>query len=453
MAGKKWIDHWEPDDERFWESTGKGVARRNLGFSIFAELLGFSIWVLWGVVAVKLNDNGFAFSTSQLFWLVSVPGLIGATMRFPYTFMPAKIGGRNWTIISALLLLIPAVLLAVLVRDPSTPFALLLVAAATAGFGGGNFSSSMANISHFYPEGRKGLALGLNAAGGNVGVALTLLVVPIAIAVGGLELAGLIWIPFIVVAAFCAWRFMDNLTNARSTFADQRVIVRERHTWLMTILYIGAFGSFIGYSAGLPLLIDTQFPQSAVGLAFLGPLVGSAARPLGGWLSDRLGGARVTLAVFAAMAIATLGVIFFLSQKEQSWAFAGFLATFIVLFILSGLANGSTFRMVPAIWRAQSLERAEANGESRDEALARSRREGAAVLGFIGAVAAYGGFVIPQAYSGSIAATGGVELALGVFCAYYVLAGAVTWRCYLRPSAVAAEKARAPGVGLAHARV
>jgi len=453
MAGK-WIDHWEPDDEQFWESTGKPVARRNLSFSIFAELLGFSVWVVWGVVATKLNDNGFDFSTSQLFWLVSIPGLIGATMRFPYTFMPARIGGRNWTIISALLLLIPTVLLTVMVRDPSTPYALLMVAAATAGLGGGNFSSSMANISYFYPEGRKGLALGLNAAGGNLGVAVTLLVVPLAVASGRLELAGVIWIPFILVAGFCAWRYMDNLTNARSAFGDQRVIVHQRQTWLMTILYIGAFGSFIGYSAGLPLLIDNQFPENQVALAFLGPLVGSASRPLGGWLSDRLGGARVTLAVFLAMAVATLGVIFFITQKEQSWAFAGFLATFIVLFILSGLANGSTFRMVPAIWRAQTLEQAEQTGESTDDAIARSRREGAAVLGFIGAVAAYGGFVIPQAYNASISLIGGPEIALAIFCAYYLFAAGVTWRCYLWRKVTSAAGARRVAAGsLAHDRV
>jgi NNP family nitrate/nitrite transporter-like MFS transporter len=447
-----WIDRWEPDDERFWESTGRRVARRNLAFSIFAEFLGFTIWVLWAIVATKLNDNGFAFSTSQLFWLVALPGLVGATMRFPYTFMPARVGGRNWTVVSALLLLIPAVLLAVMVSDPGTPYALMMLAAATAGFGGGNFSSSMANISHFYPDGKKGLALGLNAAGGNVGVAVALLVVPIVIASSGkLELAGLVWIPFVLAAAVCAWLFMDNLTSARSSFEDQRVIVRQRHTWLMAVLYIGAFGSFIGYSAGLPLLIDNQFPDSAVGLAFLGPLVGSASRPLGGWLSDRLGGARVTLAVFVSMAVATLGVIFFITQKEQSWAFGGFLATFIVLFVLSGLANGSTFRMVPAIWRAQTLEQAERTGESQDQALARARREGAAVLGFIGAVAAYGGFVVPQAYNGSIALVGGPEIALASFCAYYVLAAAVTWRCYLRAK-VPATRERAAG-SLAHARV
>ncbi len=450
MTGK-WIDHWEPDDERFWESTGKPVARRNLSFSIFAEFLGFTIWQLWAVVAVKLNDNGFDFSTSQLFWLVAIPGLVGATMRFPYTFMPARMGGRTWTVISALLLLIPTLLLAAMVSDPGTPYALMMLAAATAGFGGGYFSSSMANISYFYPEGRKGLALGLNAAGGNVGVAVTLLVVPIVIAAGGIELAGLMWVPLILLAAFGAFRFMDNLTNARSSFSDQRVIVHQRHTWLMTILYIGAFGSFIGYSAGLPLLIDNQFPDNQIALAFLGPLVGSAARPFGGMLSDRLGGARVTLAAFLAMAVATLGVIFFITQKEQSWAFAGFLSTFIVLFVLSGVANGSTFRMVPAIWRAQTLEQAERTGESQDQALARARRESAAVLGFIGAVAAYGGFVIPQAYNGSIALVGGPEIALASFCAYYLLAAAVTWRCYLRAKVPATSK-RAAG-SLAHARV
>lgn len=455
----RWIGEWNPDDERFWARTGRRVAQRNLGLSIFAEFLGFSVWQVWAVVAVMLPDAGFEFSTAQLFWLVAIPGLVGATVRFPYTFAPARFGGRNWTTVSALLLLIPTSLLVVMVSSPSTPYWLFVLAAATAGFGGGNFASSMANISHFYPERRKGLALGLNAAGGNIGVAVVLLVVPIVIGAGvvgsgrgglHLENAGLVWIPFILLSALFAWRFMDNLTSARSSFRDQRVIVHQRHTWTMTLLYIGAFGSFIGYSAGFPLLIKTQFPEHAIGLAFLGPLVGSLSRPFGGWLSDRLGGARVTLAVFVAMSVATLGVVYFLANRAEPWAFAGFLALFGVLFVLSGIGNGSTFRMVPAIWRATALERSAGGGEiERERALAAARREGAAVLGFVSAVAAYGGFAIPQAYNGSIALTGGPQLALLIFCGFYVVAAAVTWAVYVRKARPAASGAPA----LAEARI
>lgn len=441
----RWIDDWRPDDETFWAQRGRRIAGRNLSFSIFAEFLGFSVWQLWAVVAVKLNDSGFSLSSGQLFTLVAVPGLVGATMRFPYTFAVPRFGGRNWTVVSALLLLLPCILLAILVQDPATPYWALLAAASTAGLGGGNFASSMANISFFYPEGRKGFALGLNAAGGNVGVAVVILVVPLVIGwglLGGstaqdgsqfLHNAGLVWIPFILAAALCAWLFMDNLSVSRSAFREQAVIVRRRHTWVMTVLYVGAFGSFIGYSAGFPLLIDSQFPDQAVALAFLGPLVGSIARPFGGWMSDRLGGARVTLVTFSAMGAATLSVIGFLSVRTEPWAFAGFLTCFLVLFVLSGIANGSTFRMVPAILRTHHRTLARggdaADAEAADVA---ARREAAATLGFISAVAAYGGFLIPQSYGLAIGATGGPELALLAFCAYYACCVGTVWWFYLR---------------------
>ncbi|HVL03896.1 MAG TPA: MFS transporter, partial [Acidimicrobiales bacterium] len=245
MARSHWIEHWKPEDDDFWAATGRRVARRNLIWSIFAEFLGFSVWLTWSVVAILLNDAGFDLSSGQLFTLVAVPNLVGATVRFPYTFAVPRFGGRNWTIVSALLLLIPTILLAVLVSNPSTPYWALLAAAATAGLGGGNFASSMANISFFYPNARKGLALGVNAAGGNLGVAVLQLVAPFAVAAGTLAVVGggqgpggslhlqnigLMLVPFILAAAFCAWRFMDNLATARSSFRDQVVVARRRHT-------------------------------------------------------------------------------------------------------------------------------------------------------------------------------------------------------------------------------
>ncbi len=425
MAGMRApITDWRPDDPTFWDATGRKVAQRNLSFSIFAEFLGFSVWQLWSVVAVKLNDSGFSLTTGQLFWLVSIPGLVGATMRFPYTFAPARFGGRTWTVVSALLLLIPCALLAWLVSDPATPYWALLAAAATAGLGGGNFASSMANISYFYPEGRKGAALGLNAAGGNIGVAVVQKAVPLVIAIGAgtalhLEYAGLVWMPFILLAAFGAWRYMDNLAGARSTFRDQAVVVRHRQTWLLTLLYVGAFGSFIGYSAALPLLIKGEFAgYDPLPFAFLGPLVGSLSRPFGGWLSDRVGGARVTLAMFTGMAAIVPGVIIALSQGS----FGLFLGCFLVLFVLSGMANGSTFKIVPLVFSAM-------HAGDRPRAL----RETAAVLGFSSAVAAYGSFLIPQAFKEAIERTGGPEPAFYGFLGYYVVCIAITALVYLRP--------------------
>src|SRR6185503_11410196 len=246
----RWIATWNPEDPEFWASSGRAIARRNLIWSIFAEHIGFSIWLIWSVAAAKLPGAGFTYTTDQLFTLVSVPGLVGAIVRFPYTFAVPRFGGRNWTIVSALLLLIPAISLAILVQHPETPFWLMAVAAATAGLGGGNFASSMANISFFYPDREKGLALGLNAAGGNIGVSTVQLLVPLIVVAGGgvhLERAGLMWIPLVILSALCAALFMDNLSTARSTFVDQALMVRHKHTWVMSLLYIGTFGSFVGY--------------------------------------------------------------------------------------------------------------------------------------------------------------------------------------------------------------
>ncbi len=215
----RWIANWDAENKEQWESSGRTIARRNLNWSIFAEFLGFVVWQLWSIVVVQLPAAGFTFTTSEIFWLISMPSLVGATLRIPYTFMVPRFGGRNWTIVSALLLLIPSIGLALCVSNPETPFGVMLLVAALAGFGGGNFASSMANITFFYPAREKGWALGLNAAGGNMGAAVAQLAVPIVItllAVGtvNLPMAGWMWVPFILVAAFGAWKFMDNLTSA-----------------------------------------------------------------------------------------------------------------------------------------------------------------------------------------------------------------------------------------------
>jgi MFS transporter, NNP family, nitrate/nitrite transporter len=455
IGTKPWIEHWDPDDDAFWEQRGRAVARRNITFSIFAEFLAFCVWVLWSVTAVSLNKAGFHFSTAQLFTLVAVPTLVGATLRVPYTFAVARFGGRNWTTVSALALLIPAGLLALMVSHPTTPYWALLLAAATAGFGGGNFASSMANISFFYPDKRKGVALGLNAAGGNVGVAVAQLVVPIVITwsaiavVGGsqgsngsvfLQNAGLFWMPFIVAAAICAWLFMDNLKVSQAPIREQAGIFRRKPTWIMSLLYIGTFGSFLGYSSGLPLLIKSQFPNVTLSVAYLGPLVGSLARPVGGWLADRLDGARVTFASFGAMILAVAGVIFCLAHRMQPWAFAGFFASFLVLFVLTGIANGSTFQMIPKAFQAHHLRAAAGAGEAgRLAALGAARVETAAALGFIAAIGAYGGWLIPQGYGVSTSLTGGPIAALWGLIAFYVVCLAVVRWNFLRPSPLPVE--------------
>lgn len=443
-----WISDWRPEDEKFWNSRGKSIARRNLIWSIFAEHLGFSIWLVWSIVATKLPQAGFNYTTDQLFQLVALPGLIGSLMRFPYTFAVTMFGGRNWTIFSAAVLFIPTLALAYFVTQPDTPFWLMLVVAATAGLGGGNFASSMANISFFYPDRMKGWALGLNAAGGNIGVSGVQLLTPILMGFGfiglymtepgvaGLYLqnAGLMWLLPLTIAVIGACFFMNNLTEARSTFKDQLIIVRRKHTWVMSYIYIGTFGSFIGYSAAFPLLIKTQFPTVTIAIAFLGPLLGSLSRPLGGLLADKIGGAKVTFWNFIAMGFATIGVMYFVDVK----GFAGFLTMFLILFVTTGIGNGSTYRMIPSIFREEKLREAKGSGEAgRTLAIKASSIEGAAALGFIGAIGACGGYLIPRGFGASIAATGGPHVALEVFLFFYVTCIGLTWWYYMRKSFLA----------------
>jgi NNP family nitrate/nitrite transporter-like MFS transporter len=441
-ASSKWIEHWNPEDIGFWERAGKAIARRNLIWSIVAENLGFSIWLIWSVTATKLPKVGFHYTTEQLFNLVALPGLIGSLMRFPYAFAVPKFGGRNWTIVSAALLFIPTTALAILVTRPDTPYWLMATAAATAGLGGGNFASSMANISFFYPDREKGFALGLNAAGGNIGVSTVQLVVPIVIGLSWVNLgtlapshglylanAGLMWLPLVVVAVFGAARYMNNLSSARADLKDQLVIARRKHTWIMSWLYIGTFGSFIGYSAAFPLLLKTQFPEFTANLAFLGPLVGSLARPLGGRLADKIGGTKVTFWNFVAMGLAALGVI----HSVGSHQFGGFLTMFLMLFVTTGVGNGSTYRMIPVIFRNEKLREAEPRGpQAVEAALKAARIEGATVLGFVSAIGACGGYLIPRAFGASIKATGSVTVALGAFVFFYATCITLTWVSYMQ---------------------
>ncbi|MFI6498200.1 MFS transporter [Nonomuraea typhae] len=398
-------------------------------FSIFAMHLGFSIWTIWSVVAARMGT----FTVDQLFWLVALPNLVGALARVPYSFAPARFGGRNWTVVSVLLLLIPTGALALAVSVPGTPFWVFLLIAAAAGLGGGNFASCMANIAYFYPAGRLGWALGVNAAGGNIGVSSVQLVVPVLIGGLGLAAAGLFWVPLILISAGCAWLFMDNLATARSSVRDQAKAARHPQTWIMAFLYIGTFGSFIGYSTAFPLLTKNAFPAVAwASFAFIGPLVGSLSRPWGGWLADRMGGARVTLWAFAVMALGVAGVWWSLYGRT----FAGFIAAFVLLFVVSGIGNGSTYRMIPAIFRVKAAAGSCGGVKLR---LAEGRRLSAAAVGIIGAVGALGGFFVNLAFGSSIAATGGPQAALVAFALFYGACAWVTWRCYLRPEWTRAE--------------
>ncbi|MDF5753548.1 nitrate/nitrite transporter [Spongiactinospora sp. TRM90649] len=426
----RWISHWEPDDPHFWQTTGRRVATRNLLLSIFAENLGFSVWVLMSIVVAFLDDAGFSFSLTQIFWLLIVPNLVGAALRVPYTFAVSRFGGRAFTAFSAGVLLIPTGMLAVAVTDTGTPYWFFLLTAAAMGLGGGNFSSSMANISFFFPEGRKGVALGINAAAGNLGVASTQLIVVLVIHLGtGLNLAyaALMWMPLLCVAAVAAWARMDSLTSATPDGVSYRRAMRNRQTWVMSFLYVGTFGSFIGFSFAFPALIQYQF-GGQVAVAFLGPLIGSLSRPAGGWFADRIGGARVTLWTFAGLAVGVGGVLTSLRLN----AFWLFFASFVGLFVLSGVGNGATYRMIPLIFSAQARASALADGTDPAPLLTTARRQAAAAVGVVGAVGAAGGVLINLAFTLSREATGTLDAAFTAFLAIYVACAVVTWWYYLR---------------------
>ena len=452
------LNIWTPEDKAFWEREGDAIAKINLWISVPALFLAFAIWQVWSVVAVSLPGLGFKYSNNQLFWLAAAPALSGATLRIFYSFMVPVFGGRRWTAISTASLLIPAIGIGYAVQDNTTSYPTMLMLALLCGFGGGNFSSSMANISFFFPKERKGSALGVNAGLGNLGVSVVQFLSPLVVTVGIFGIFGgegqtvvkngissqvwtqnaaFVWVPWIVLTSLAAWFGMHDIADAKASFASQAAIFRRKHNWLMCLLYLGTFGSFIGYAAGFPLLIKSQFPDvNPLAYAWLGPLVGAVVRPFGGWLADKVGGARVTLWNFVVMAIAVIGVIQFLPINGVGGNFAGFFVCFLVLFLTTGIGNGSTFSMIPVIFLTEAMRGVQKNDLS---AVTQAQKEGntlaAATLGFTAAIAAYGGFFIPKSYGSSIALTGGPEMALWGFAVFYALCIAVTWWFYARKNA------------------
>ena len=431
-----WIDDWRPEDPAFWATTGERVARRNLIFSILSEHVGFCIWSMWSVFVLFLGPE-YGFDPAQKFLLTTVPTAVGAVLRIPYTFAVAKFGGRNWTIVSAALLIVPAILAAIVLK-PGVSFGTLVVAAAVAGVGGGNFSSSMANIDAFYPQRLKGWALGLNAGGGNIGVATVQLVGLAVLATAGAEHPRLIvafYIPLIVIATAGAALFMDNLTHVRNEQGTMREVARDRHGWIVSFLYVGTFGSFIGFGFAFGQVLQGQFgetfdsPMRVVGLTFLGPLLGSVFRPFGGKLADRLGGSRVTTLVFAALAAAA-AVVFAASRIDS---LALFVAGFVAIFVLSGLGNGSVYKMIPAIFRAEAALAIAAGGDG-EQADRQARRSSRALIGIAGAVGALGGVGVNLALRQSFLSSGTGDGAYAVFVAFFLVCLVVTWITYRRPS-------------------
>lgn len=443
------ITDWRPEDPEFWRSGGRAVARRNLWVSTYCLLLSFAVWMVWSVVVARLPAIGFEFTTGQLFWLAALPGLSGATLRIFYAFLVPVFGGRLWTTMSTASLLIPAFGIGYAVQSPDTPYLIFLVLALTCGLGGGNFASSMANISYFFPKAEKGNALALNAGLGNLGVSIMQFLVPVVVTMslfgvlGGqaqiaadgtqywMQNAGFVWVPLILLGSVAAWFGMNDILSAKSSFAEQSAIFGRLHTWLMCWLYTGTFGTFIGMSAGFPLLAKLVFPEiNALSYAFIGPLIGALSRAGTGWIADRFGGARVSFWVFIVQIAATAGMIFFLDARS----FEGFFAMVLLLFAASGVGNASTFQMVPGIMRLE-IDRTEPS-LTEEERRQQSERESAAVIGFTSAIAAYGAFYIPKAYGSSIELTGTANAALWGFMVFYVSCAALTWIAYTGPRGI-----------------
>jgi len=450
------LAYWEPEDRLFWSREGAQVARRNLLISIPALVLSFAVWMVWSVVVVELPHIGFRFSANQLFWLAALPGLAGGTLRLFFSFMVPVFGGRTWTALSTAALLVPAVGLGLAVQDPATGYPTFLALALSAGIGGGNFASSMANISFFFPIERKGTALGWNAGLGNLGVSLAQLAVPLVVGaalfgvIGGasqtwtdggsthgiwLQNAGFVWVPLITLTALAAWFGMDDLAPVKGSFEDQAVIFMRKHNWILSWLYLGTFGSFIGFAAGFPLLAETDFAGvDVMPYAFVGPLLGALARPAGGWLADRVGGARVTLACFGVMA-AVVAILLLLPGGGAHAGFAFFLALFSLLFIASGAGNGAVFQMIPVVFIADRRRALAGQADASERALAEGALESAASMGFASAIAAFGGFFIPKAYGTAVSLTGGTVAALYPFLVFYLSCAVVTWWFYARNGA------------------
>ncbi len=438
-ARPRWIDDWRPEDPEYWDGGGSAVARRNLVFSIFSEHIGFSIWSMWSVFVLFLGPE-YGLDPGKKFLLTMVPTLVGSLMRIPYTFAVARFGGRNWTMISSALLIVPCLTAAYALR-PGVAFSTLLAGAAVAGVGGGNFSSSMSNIEAFYPQRLKGWALGLNAGGGNLGVAAVQLVGLGVLAVFGAghpRIILAVYIPLIALSFTGAALAMDNLSHVANAKGAMREVAKDPHTWVMSFLYVGTFGSFIGFSFAFGQVLQIQFygdllpPKAALKaahLTFLGPLLGSLIRPIGGRLADRLGGARVTVVTFVGMAIGASVVL--LASRQHSLTL--FVVGFVALFMLSGLGNGSAYKMIPAIFRSKA-DRAVAGGAEPTAAFAKAQTRSRALIGLAGAIGGLGGVMVNLAFRQSFLTNGTGDGAYLAFIAFYVACVLVTWAVFLRPS-------------------
>ncbi|EHZ7482350.1 NarK family nitrate/nitrite MFS transporter [Salmonella enterica] len=444
------LSDWRPENPAFWENKGKGIARRNLWISVSCLLLAFCVWMLFSAVAVNLNKIGFNFTTDQLFLLTALPSLSGAILRVPYSFMVPLFGGRKWTVLSTVILIIPCAWLGFAVQNPATPFGVFMLIALLCGFAGANFASSMGNISFFFPKARQGSALGINGGLGNLGVSVMQLIAPLVIflpiftflgvrgvpqpdgSLLALTNAAWIWVPLLAVATLAAWFGMNDIGSSKASVVSQLPVLKRLHLWLLSLLYLATFGSFIGFSAGFAMLAKTQFPDvNILQLAFFGPFIGALARSAGGVISDKFGGVRVTLINFIFMALFT-ALLFLTLPGSGAGSFSAFYLVFMGLFLTAGLGSGSTFQMIAVLFRQITLYNVKLRGGSDEQAQREAVTDTAAALGFISAIGAVGGFFIPKAFGTSLALTGSPVGAMKIFLLFYIACVLLTWLVYGR---------------------
>ena len=444
------IVDWNPEDTAAWEAGNKKIARRNLLCTIAGDHVAFSIWTLWPVMALFMPGSVYGFSTGDKLLLGAVATLVGGCVRIPYTLGIAAFGGRNWTTFSALVLLIPTAGTIVLLANPGLPLSLFVLCAAITGLGGGNYAASLANVNAFYPQRLKGGALAVNAGVANVGVAVIQLVGLLALATAGHEApywVCAVYLVLLTIVGIAAALFMDNV-NHGTRLSTMRSILFERDTHVISLLYIATFGSWIGLSFAFGQVMQVNFAESgespkhaalhAAQVAFIGPLLGSLARIYGGRLSDRIGGSRVTLGVLAGMTLCA-GLLVTVSTLDDHHAAAhstgmiGYITGFMVLFILSGMGNGSVFKLIPSVYEARSRSLDTSEDERRHWARAMS----GSLIGICSALGAFGGVGINLALRQSYLSTGTETSAYWVFLTSYVIAAIMTWTVYVRPPASA----------------
>jgi len=450
------ITNWNPEDTAAWEGGNNKIARRNLLCTVAGDHVAFSIWSLWSVMALFMPASVYGFSAGDKLLLGAVATLVGGCVRIPYTLGIAAFGGRNWTTLSAFVLLIPTVGTIVLLANPGLPLWPYVVCAALTGLGGGNYAASLANVNAFYPQRLKGAALAINAGVGNLGVAVIQLAGLLVLATAGHEApywVCAIYLVLLAIVGIVAAVFMDNLDHGIEA-NHMRSILFERDTYVISLLYICTFGSWIGFAFAFGQVLQVNFSANgetamhaslhAAQIAFVGPLLGSLARIYGGKLADRIGGSRVTLGVLGGMILATgllvgIGSVDAHSASTRSNAMIGYVVGFIVLFILSGMGNGSVFKLIPSVFeaRSRSLDISEAQRRHWSRAMSGS------LIGFCAAVGALGGVEINLALRESYLSTGTETSAYWMFLGAYAVAAILTWMMYVRRP-VSAGPARMP---------